>query len=527
MMNVLIVDDEVHCAEGVKCAVNWAEIGVDEVYTAYSMKQAQEMLDTHEIQIILCDVEMPKGSGLELLQWVREQNMSPVSILLTSYAKFQYAKQALELGCMDYMLKPVTCETLEDLFSRAVKQVEENRRSFLNTQMADYWKRDNGERGRRFFKDILEKRIAPDDAAIKKQAQKEHLVWRDDVCFLPVLLRVHRFGHLDDWGMLMFALNNILQELLFEKQEQVVFTYGPGRLVLIVEADQESSGEIAGRLLFGLREYRDICRQLLQASVSCYVAEFKAARELADQFTKLTSMDQNNVAERPGIYARAEKTGDLLYERPDFGLWTELFTEGKYEQVLMKLSGYLDGLAFEQKINREVLTQLFHDFIQAFYVVIDRKGVQAHLLFQDEESVSLFGQAVSSLKDFKAWAGHLVKKAASHVALAEQSGSVVSRVKMYIRSHLEEELSRNQLAEAVYLSPDYLSRVFRLETGIQLSEYITQERIREAKRLLLETELSIGDVSFRVGYNNWAYFSKVFKSRTDQTPAQFRLLHGK
>lgn len=86
MIGVLIVDDEVLCAEGVKCSTDWNALEVDQVYTAYSMKQAMKVLEEHEVDIILTDVEMPKGTGLDLLEWVREGGMNPVSILLTSYA---------------------------------------------------------------------------------------------------------------------------------------------------------------------------------------------------------------------------------------------------------------------------------------------------------------------------------------------------------------------------------------------------------------------------------------------------------
>ena len=72
MIGVLIVDDEVLCAEGVKCSTDWNALEVDQVYTAYSMKQAMKVLEEHEVDIILTDVEMPKGTGLDLLEWVRE-----------------------------------------------------------------------------------------------------------------------------------------------------------------------------------------------------------------------------------------------------------------------------------------------------------------------------------------------------------------------------------------------------------------------------------------------------------------------
>ncbi len=113
------------CAEGVKCSTDWNALEVDQVYTAYSMKQAIKVLEENDVDIILTDVEMPKGTGLDLLEWVREQGMNPVSILLTSYAQFNYAKQAIELGVLEYLLKPIDSKLLYQVFEKAVSKVKE------------------------------------------------------------------------------------------------------------------------------------------------------------------------------------------------------------------------------------------------------------------------------------------------------------------------------------------------------------------------------------------------------------------
>ncbi len=112
MIQVLIVDDEVHCAEGVKSQVDWKMLGISGVFTAYSMKQAQAVMEKESIDIVISDVEMPKGSGFDLLRWLRDCKYQPVVIMLTSYANFDYARQAIEFHCMDYLLKPVSEEAL-------------------------------------------------------------------------------------------------------------------------------------------------------------------------------------------------------------------------------------------------------------------------------------------------------------------------------------------------------------------------------------------------------------------------------
>lgn len=99
---------------------------------------------------------------------------------------------------------------------------------------------------------------------------------------------------------------------------------------------------------------------------------------------------------------------------------------------------------------------------------------------------------------------------------------VTQKAKKYIRDHLSEPLNRNTIAGYVYLSPDYLSHIFKTDTGIHLSEYILNERLLRAKQMLKETPDSISSITLAVGFSNSAYFTKVFKASTGMTPSQYR-----
>lgn len=126
MTNLLMVDDDIYCTEGVKLAINWKEIGVDHIYTAQSMEQAIKILEAKWIDILISDIEMPKGSGFDLLRWVEGMKYKPVIIILTSHARFNYAKRAIEFQCLDYLLKPVSKEKLLEVGMRCVKKVRNN-----------------------------------------------------------------------------------------------------------------------------------------------------------------------------------------------------------------------------------------------------------------------------------------------------------------------------------------------------------------------------------------------------------------
>ncbi|WP_130837329.1 response regulator transcription factor [Lachnoclostridium sp. Marseille-P6806] len=115
----------------------------------------------------------------------------------------------------------------------------------------------------------------------------------------------------------------------------------------------------------------------------------------------------------------------------------------------------------------------------------------------------------------------LESKAAERVETS-QLGDACRILKDYIREHCAEELMRNQLADLVHLNADYMTRLFKKEVGISITNYLINVRIQKACRLLETTEQSINDIAMAVGYDNFSYFSRLFKKITGDTPKKFR-----
>ena len=98
-------------------------------------------------------------------------------------------------------------------------------------------------------------------------------------------------------------------------------------------------------------------------------------------------------------------------------------------------------------------------------------------------------------------------------------------VRNYVKEHIREEISREMIAEALYMNADYLGRLFKRETGQSLGNYIIEEKMKEACRLLISTRKSVGEISTELGYGNFSHFSKLFKKITGCTPREYRSLY--
>jgi len=137
--NVLMTDDEELALMGLEEGVNWERLDVDKVYKCHSKDTAIRMLLMYPIDIIITDIEMPGGSGLELIKWVKENKPEIRSVFYTGHAEFSYAQEALRLGVEDYLLKPIPYDDLENILEKVQKKILTQEKTLdLSEMVEDY-----------------------------------------------------------------------------------------------------------------------------------------------------------------------------------------------------------------------------------------------------------------------------------------------------------------------------------------------------------------------------------------------------
>ncbi|MBQ9824074.1 MAG: response regulator [Solobacterium sp.] len=113
-------------------------------------------------------------------------------------------------------------------------------------------------------------------------------------------------------------------------------------------------------------------------------------------------------------------------------------------------------------------------------------------------------------------------RASAYGQVIKEEEDIISPVTNYIREHLSEKISREQLADLVYLHPDYLTHVFKEKTGLSLSAYILKERLKQSKNLLRNTDKSINTIALDCGFSDASYFTRIFRRETGISPRQYR-----
>lgn len=150
-MNLLIVNDEMLTADTMKEDIRWEKYGIDEVFVAYDAAAGKECIQKRRIDIMLCDIEMPGESGLGLLRWVRGQRFQIECVFLTCHASFDYAKEAIGLGCQDYILIPAEYEVIGKAIKKVADRIAETREAARYEEYGKYMleeKERNQEDGR-------------------------------------------------------------------------------------------------------------------------------------------------------------------------------------------------------------------------------------------------------------------------------------------------------------------------------------------------------------------------------------------
>jgi two-component system response regulator YesN len=525
-MQLLIVDDEHLIIDELQSALDWESIGITSLYTANNIRQAKEAFAAYAIDIMLCDIEMPQGSGLELLSWVRSHYPRTESIFLTCHADFRYAKEALRLGSLDYLLKPVPYAELERTVASAIEKIRSESRLEEYSKYGEFWFKHQSVVVERLWADILNRTIPSNPALIRDAFETRNIPYVDKMTFLPIMLHVRRWH--EDWSLrdlkiMEYAIKNIVAEVILkEGANGQIIELDKGRFVVILSLWNQPAISI-DQLKAECLACVQACHEHLQCDLTANIGETAQAHELPVLVDRLWEQQQNKVASENTVFLLSEhEPVTKAPERPDMDTWSIMLSEGLREPLLKEISNYLEHAARRNSLDAIRLTGLQHDFIQMVYSTLKQRGIQAHELLHDAESQRLYKRSTDSVREFLTWIRHVVSKAVTCSEELDKSQSIVNKAKTYIELHLEQELTREEIGSHCYLNADYLDRIFKKETGSSVTKYIVQERLTKAKELLSKTELPISAIAMMIGYKNLSHFSAAFKKFTAYNPVDFR-----
>jgi two-component system response regulator YesN len=535
-MNVLIVDDDRFVVDSLRQKVNWRSLEIDQVYTAKNIRQAMKLFREHTIHILISDIEMPQGSGLELLGWIRSEEITVQAIFLTNFADFNYAQKAIELQSFEYYLKPIEFDKLELIIKKAAKKVKANQVKENEIKVGQLWHQNKEIVVEHFWYTFFKNQEPFSVDELQEQLKINNLDYLLDSYFFPLVVDLFPYQLVDNKEIIsIFDVEGNFETQLKSIVAETFKDY-PIRFDGLLNINKTKERYIA---IFKLtdNETNISTKDLYSASMlliekinrkfkcdaQCSTGTISYFDTIQLTIQQLQTMNEEMINYRNKVFclvSYAEK--EKKYIEPNLELLMHFLQSGNRLSFINKCTQYLNNLLEKNALNHDVLCKFRLDITQIIYTYLKENNIHAHMLFQVKIASFLLEQSSRSINDIIIYITYLVDTSLDYIAYTNSQKSIVKTICDYIDQNYFENITRTSLAEIVYLSPDYLARIFKSKTGISLVNYIIKKRVEIAKDLLTNTDLPVHLISDKVGYGNYSYFTKLFKKETDCTPIEYR-----
>lgn len=533
---MLLVDDEAIQRKALRIELARLPIRqrITEFREAGNGRECLEIMAEYCPHVVFLDLRMPLMGGLEVAHVIAEEGCARI-VILTAYDDFKYAQEALKVGAIDYLLKPASSEDLARVMNRVCEQLnaeedDQREKEYLITQLHKVRPFIELE----YINDIVNNSPLSPDA----HNQKLELINIKAPLQISMVLEIDDFGpHTPELGEHeKQALKQRIAELVREEvglAPAIVARLGSERIIALLglpEALKPSSGQ-ARAWLMGLAE-RVQTRVNMECSVKLsiglsrikkslvelHLAYEESMQALSYKFllgsNQIVHVEDVDVREIPASEYPIDLEKQLLEA-------VRLGNTPKISEVIPQLLGRaFVASALNPGKSRVKAIEIL--------VVVSRAASeggapQAELLEYTHASLSqiLAAQTLIELRQTLESGIESLSKLVTGVRNVRNQ-RLVARAIDYIKENYQDQVSLDDLARQVYLSPFYFSHIFKDEVGVTFIEYLTQVRIEEAKSRLKDTMVTVSIIAEQVGYNDVNYFSRVFKKVVGQTPTQYR-----
>ena len=524
---VLIADDEYWTREKLRQMIHWQDYALEFLEPAIDGEDALAKIESERPDILITDINMPFISGTELIKIVREKYPEIISFVISGYDDFEYVREALTDGAVNYLLKPVSKIDLVNALSKSleiISQRQKHQSEQQDTRMR-LLKASSLLLDREFSYFLREK-----EAAFTPNISLNTSL---DIAGNSVMLvKIHDLREIKaayNYDLNLYSYNTKQQiRSWFEGAEVMVFnnTSRTNEFLIFSNIEFSQIDQIAKKMLKGLQEYsgsvitiiinehsfsvdniRDVYKQTIR------LLEF---RPFSKESLILTTRDnrqgkgETEKAERFG----AEQSGSL----------GRLIEGGHKSAIISWIEQYLnldseDGsLSFfeEKQAAKSVIQYLYQRLCpvpdpQSMLKMEDQiEAADSYIDMIDKEALSeLFRGIVDSMLEEKTEQTDISAQDAVEKAIA------------YVNEHYCEKITLTGIAQMVGVSSSYFSTMFSRLTGENLIAYITRLRIEKAAELIRSGSFNLTETAFMVGYEDYAYFSRIFRKAMGVSPRDY------
>ncbi|MBW5448555.1 response regulator [Cohnella sp. CFH 77786] len=517
MCKVLIVDDEHYIRERLQNIIPWHEYGMNVAGLAEDGADGLAKIAALRPDIVISDIRMPDMNGLDMIRRALERSPETRFVVLSAYGEFEFAKQAIQLGVSDYLLKPTQPSELLDVLTKLVDRINQEKRKQRADTLADSY-------GQAITAQYIHELALGQHPGYgwEEEYANVGLGWLLQGSLRLLLVTMNRSGsglpdNPESVRTMQFAVQNVMYETLSGQEAMCPVRIAAGRWLIA------AGGSLSEPAAFDFaRELHENIRRYTKQRVMLLVSEpIGGVLEMSGAFWEMEKAAETiATSESEPVLAMSrlrEAEGWISWSQPAHELirWV---LEGDAEKINRWIGELTPSfLAWDLEAAR----QWCYEWLTSLRELTKHRGnddgggeaeggglrMQIASQPRQKELLRFFGREVHRcLKTCRFEGPHPLIRAAMDI----------------IKRDYGHDIQLAAIAEDLGLSPVYLSEFFKKETGVTFRHYLLQVRMNEAARLLKDPRLKVYEVADVVGYRKVEHFVKLFKKEFGMTPSEYR-----
>lgn len=527
MYRVMLADDEGIVRDSLKMIIEKNFPNECEIEMARTGRDVIELAEIFRPDIVFMDIQMPGINGIDAIREIKKSNQTAEFIVLSAYDKFDYAKEAVNLGVMEYMTKPFDKLSICEVVRRAVERIDSRRKKrsqdlFIREKMESVTPIiENG-----FIYATMFNEYAQEDV----ENYKNLLGLETDYgCMLAFVMGDDQHGRqmTNAVGASVRMQKNYqkFRELLKEQWNCVVGAVISNKVpVFLPCARQQVTYEERIDMIDTCRALARRLKKEIDISFRIGIGSIRKLMDSMDSYEEaLKALDNStgSVAHVDDLPIQCRYDDEYRVD-----LENELFDRlrnGTSEECGRAAARYFDWMAenYDDKVDSIRLKTL--EFVLfAEHETYLSGGMTYH--FGDRADYLGVVMNTESVRELRNWFIEKFRECNGnmHTKKNEHENSLVQRAKEYINGNYKKDLSLDELSKELDISPYYFSKLFKEETGSNFVEYLTGLRMGRAKEMLKDESLSMKEICAEIGYSDPNYFSRIFKKNVGLTPTEYR-----
>lgn len=526
MIKIMIVDDELIVREGIKFIVDKGfENQIEIVSMAKTGREAIEAFEKKRPHIVLMDIQMPGINGIEAIERIRDLNPHTRFVIISAYEQFEYAKSAVQLGVEDYILKPINREKLTHLLQKIKYEInEENRLKQKEIEIQEKFDKILPALEYGFIYSI----IMNND--YKKESHDYHqlLDIKKEYAYIMVIElgegeNPKQLSNKIGIGVKSTIQYEHIRKAIKYKCMSVVGPLMVNRIVVLVYEEMHESeykqrikavelAEVMVKRLLDITKseaYIGIggCHKLRHMNIS-YNEAIKAIGKITDE----------KILHIKDAVKSSDQICSMIKLKSDEEEIIRKVEEGNIEEVEKNMQLFFQKLQINFPSNMAMIRGILTELMVLVYTTnYNLESVNYSRTYMDE---------ISKIQQFYELENYCItaaKEITNHVREEKENkvSLVIETAMDYIDKNFSKDIRLKEVAEEVAISPQYFSKIFKKELGVNFIEYLTQIRMEHAKKMLKDKSMSIKEICFIIGYNDPNYFSRLFKKVEGVSPTDY------